>query len=455
MQKTIINPTSIKRFGADRSGSFAVITGAIAAVLMLSAGYAVNIAQLYNVKAKLGHALDAAVTSTARDLTTGEIEPKDARGMVEIFLKANGDPEATLGDKFVLDTLVVDQTAKTVEATAHVDVDLYFPLFQSGDTRRVGNISAAVYSDKEIEVAMMLDVTGSMSGQKIEDLKTAAKNAVDAFLLGQDPAKPRVRVSIVPFANAVNVGALATQSVFIEQSKKDREQAKGNEDPIMASAAAAKRVDNCATERKGDYQYSDAGPEVSMVNRDLFLTRFAKDSRTRACPLASVVPLTADTATLKESIKDFVADGGTGGHIGVQWTWYMLSENWGDVMRKSERPAKPDPKKVAKYAILMTDGEFNLSYFDADSVGDVYNDRGKEPTRTAAKRLCRKMRDQGIEVFTVGFKLDNHDAKDTMSDCASSDTSSIEHYYDTSTGDELNAAFLEIARNIERLALTK
>ena len=29
------------------------------------------------------------------------------------------------------------------------------------------------------------------------------------------------------------------------------------------------------------------------------------------------------------------------------------------------------------------------------------------------------------------------------------------HYFEASTGDELDAAFLEIARNIERLALTK
>ena len=42
-----------------------------------------------------------------------------------------------------------------------------------------------------------------------------------------------------------------------------------------------------------------------------------------------------------------------------------------------------------------------------------------------------------------------------MKNCANKDTSSIRHYYEASTGDELNQAFLEIAHNIERLAITK
>ena len=116
-----------------------VITGVLASVLMLSVGFAANVAQLYNVKSGLKNALDAAVTSTARDLTTGKIAPEDARGRVEIFLKANGDPEVSSGDRLVLDNLVVDQATKTVEATAHIDVDLFFPLFGVGETQRVGD----------------------------------------------------------------------------------------------------------------------------------------------------------------------------------------------------------------------------------------------------------------------------------------------------------------------------
>ncbi|WP_352574605.1 VWA domain-containing protein [Mesorhizobium sp. M0019] len=319
--------------------------------------------------------------------------------------------------------------------------------------QRVPASTTALYSDKQIEVAMMLDVTGSMAGQKIIDLRAAAANAVDSFLGGQDPSKPRVRVAIVPYANSVNAGTLAASSVYVETTASQRKQAPANDAVQYVSGFI--RPDNCATERKGTYQYSDAGPDVSMVNRDYLLSSFAWQTGTAACPIAALMPLTADATALKTVIKNFVASAGTAGHIGVQWTWYMLSENWGSVMKASERPAKMDPKKVAKIAILMTDGEFNLSYFDASTVSDVYNDAGKEPTRTAAKKLCAAMRDKGIEVFTIGFDLNETNAKATLQDCASPDTAKIKHFYQAANGTELNQAFQDIARNVEMLTVTK
>lgn len=440
-------------FARHSGGNFAVLFGFAASVLALVAGFSVNISQLYNARSSLQGVVDAAVTSTARDLTTGVIKEADANKSVQTFLDANSTAGILQADQIVLDRLIVDRTANTVRADAHVDVALFFPIFGTGDTKRVTASTTALYSDKTIEVAMMLDVTGSMAGQKIKDLQAAATNAVDSFLGNQDPTKPRVRVSIVPYANSVNAGAIAGSSVYVETGTNQRKQAPGN--TIAQPASASPRPDNCATERKGADQYSDAGPDSSMVNRDYLLSIFAANTRTAACPVAALLPLTADANALKNVIKDFVASGGTAGHIGVQWTWYMLSENWGSVMKASERPARMDPKKVGKYAILMTDGEFNLSYFDASTVGEVYNEAGKEPTRTAAKKLCAAMRNKGIEIFTIGFNLEEANAEATLQDCASTDSGFIKHFYRAANGAELDSAFQTIARNIETLALTK
>ncbi|QND68061.1 hypothetical protein HB777_31710 [Mesorhizobium loti] len=444
-------------FARHRGGNFAILFGLGAPVLLLAVGFSVNVTQLHNARSSLQGALDAAVTSTARDLTTGAIKQADADKSVQAFLDANSQAGILQADQIVLDKLTVNKGTKTVRADAHVDVALYFPIFDMGDMKRVTASTTALYSDKTIEVAMMLDVTGSMEGRKIKDLKAAASNAVDSFLgNNQDPTQPRVRVAIVPYANSVNAGALAASSVYVETDASQRKQAPGNTSAQLASAPV--RPDNCATERKGADQYSDAGPDSSMVNRDYLLSLFISSpqgGRTAACPVAAVVPLTANADTLKNVIKDFVASGGTAGHIGVQWTWYTLSENWRSVMKASERPARMDPKKVAKYAILMTDGEFNLSYFDATDVEDVYNNAGKEPTRTAAKTLCAAMRDKGIEIFTIGFDLTEPNAQATLQDCASADSGSIKHFYQAATGAELDNAFQAIARNIETLALTR
>ncbi|MGQ2908049.1 MAG: pilus assembly protein TadG-related protein [Aliihoeflea sp.] len=445
----------LTRFMSDRRGNFAILTGAALSMLAVGAGFGVNTAQLMNTKSALQNALDAAVASTARDLTTGVIAEADARASVEAFLIANGGGAFARDGAVTLETLTVDRTARTVAATAKANIDLAFPLFGAEKTRDVAATTAALYADRRIEVAMMLDVTGSMAGSKIRDLKTAAKNAVDSFLRNQRPGQERVRISIVPYANSVNAGTLAASSVYVERNAGERVQAPSN---IAPRAVSASRPDNCATERKGDFRYLDDGPDVSMVNRDFliddFIRRYDGNDARRTCPSVAVVPLTNDARALHAAIDGFNAVGGTGGHIGVQWTWYMLSERWANVLPAKSRPMKPSDD-VQKYAILMTDGEFNLSYFDARQTSEIYNGRGKATTRNEAKILCREMRAQGIEIFTIGFQLQDQNARETMSACASPDTGRIRHFYDTANGVELDAAFQDIASNIETLTLTK
>ncbi|MBX3583883.1 MAG: hypothetical protein KF810_18505 [Rhizobiaceae bacterium] len=449
-------------FRSDRSGSFAILTAMVGAVLALSAGFAVNLAQLYNVRAALRNSLDAAVTSTARDITTGVIDEKDAREWVERFLKVNGDPTIMDGERIVLDTLLVDKIAGTLDATAHVDVALYFPLFGADSERRVSAQSASLYSDKKIEVAMMLDVTDSMGGQKIKDLKAAASNAVDALTKNQNKANPRVRIALVPYSDGVNVGsALAKDVVFVEKSggwdlppPEDASKSEINSNTGTAS-------DTCATERKTvdlKADFSDDGPDsirtrkISGKSRD-YLAKVNRDDRLNACAKAVLKPLSADADALKKQINDFSVAGYTAGATGVQWTYYMLSEKWAPAIKKAglgDGPAKADPKEVAKIAILMTDGEFNTAH--ADVTGNVRSQGTK--SRSYAESLCDNMKKDGIEVFTIGFKLTNSDAKGVMKKCASPDTGAFKRYYETSSAEELNDAFMTIARNIEALVLT-
>ncbi|MEP9387473.1 TadE/TadG family type IV pilus assembly protein [Mesorhizobium sp. KR9-304] len=451
-------------FGGNRSGSFAIMTAAIMAVLALSAGYAVNIAQLYNVRSNLRQALDAAVTSTARDITTGIIEVDDARVWVELFLKANGDPSMMDGDRIVLDQLTVDKISGTVEASAHVDVAIYFPLFGASNERRVRGESAALYSDKKIEVAMMLDVTDSMSGSKISDLKDAASNAVDALTKGQNKANPRVRIALVPYSDGVNVGALAKDVVFVEKAG-----AWDLPPPIDAKKAeinanTGTQTDNCATERKDENlkaDFSDDAPDAKRTrningkDRDYY-AKVNRDDRLNSCAKAVLKPLSPDADALKKQIKGFSVAGYTAGAIGVQWTYYMLSEKWRPAIQKAglgDGPADADPKEVAKIAILMTDGEFNTAHADVSGDKNAVRKQNAK-SRSYAESLCENMKADGIEIFSIGFKLNSSEARNVLKNCASPDTGSLKRYYETSTGDELNDAFMTIARNIEALVLT-
>ena len=65
------------------------------------------------------------------------------------------------------------------------------------------------------------------------------------------------------------------------------------------------------------------------------------------------------------------------------------------------------------------------------------------------KSLCTNMKDDGIEVFTIGFDLDDRDMnKDergageiVLKNCSTKDALIGQHYFEASTGEELDAAF--------------
>jgi Flp pilus assembly protein TadG len=452
-------------FARDRRGNFAVMFGAVVTVLAVAVGFGVDTVQLFNAKAALRAAVDAAVTSTARDLTTGVIKPADADRMVNAFLSANGNGGLLSADGVVLDSLVVNQTAKTVEATAHVDVALFFPLFGMDKTRRVTNTSAAVYSDRSIEVAMMLDITGSMrktwTKDKIGDLQAAADFAVEELLKANiDGIKPRVRVAIVPYAEAVNAGKLAGTTVFVEKEGGSN-LPPAVDAPVQASASS--RPDNCATERKmpdGTADFTDFSPLTTRLNKQNkpYYAKVNRDDRLSVCPQAALIPLTADKQKLLDTIDAFRADGVTAGGIAAQWGYYMLSPNWRPAIRNADLgdgPADYDARKVAKVAILMTDGQFNTAF--ANVQGTPQMQQGAK-AREYAENICANMKTSGISIFTIGFDLpagEASEARGVLKDCASRDTGSMRHFYEVSTGPELKAAFAEIVRNTERLALTK
>lgn len=457
----------IGRFVGDRGGNFAVITGLTASVMAMGVGFGVNILQAYHLKSAMLTALDAAVTSTARDLTTGKVVEKDARALIQAFVQSNMPQSFDANGTLTLGEVVIDRTERTIQATLTSKVELAFPLF-SETSPTVAVTSAAIYSDKKLEVAMMLDITGSMDGQKIRDLRSAATNAVDLILDGQDKNNPRSRVAIVPYSESVNAGALASVAVYDETTRAGADLPPPIDAPILASARGP--IDSCATERKlanGSPDNGDDGPYTQRRDPQgkIYLARVNRDDRLGICPTARLTPLTADADALKRTIGSFRARGWTAGGVGAQWASYMLSPKWRGAIRDAglgKGPEDFNSQKVSKVAILMTDGQFNTAYAGVAQNTAVVGIQGNR-SRSNAEAICTNMKDNGIDVYTIGFDLNSPDmsaaerqqAKDVLKACASPDANNIRHYFEASTGSELDAAFKEIIRNAERLALTR
>ena len=259
------------RFRRDERGSYAVVFAVASTMLMGACAFGVNTAQLFNAHSALSNALDAAVTSTARDLTTGRIPMKDARKNVEAFLKTNlahGFADASIVS---LDTLSVDKVGKTVAATASVDVALVFPMPGMSQSKHVETETVASYSDRRIEVSMMLDVTGSMDGREDQGPEVGRE-------------KRRRHVPGVEHRSGEPARCVALALRQLRQRWRacgeERVRGDGRDRPDRAALGASlvklvsltPRPDNCATERKGSQAFTDASPAAAMVSRDLLLT---------------------------------------------------------------------------------------------------------------------------------------------------------------------------------------
>ena len=153
--------------------------------------------------------------------------------------------------------------------------------------------------------------------------------------------------------------------------------------------------------------------------------------------MPAIIPLTNHRADLDGffSIPDNQLIGGsTPGHLGHAWAWYMLSPNWNGVW-SDHAAAEYTDTSTKKYAIIMTDGEYNTQYSDVDSA-------------TQALALCQGMKDAGITVFTVGFGFAN-DAEGTaagnlLRQCASDNS----HFFFPYDGAALRTAFQQIGATI-------
>jgi hypothetical protein len=318
-----------------------------------------------------------------------------------------------------------------------------FGILGEAGTFPLSATAAASYgggADETVEVAMAFDVTGSMAGSKIAALKRAAEAGIDILLENSDG---RVRIAAVPYAAAVNVGP--ARSKFIYRDDGDPYAVPPAYDPArpVFVKGGKKERDACATERKGDWKApTAAGPETAMVNRDGRLPE-------HACPSAAIVPLTSDAGTLLDTVDGFTAGGTTAGHIGIQWAWYMLSSGWSASL--PEGSGAGEGESVHKYAVIMTDGEFNTAYAGTEDVDR--SDEARKNSAGMAVALCKAMRAQHIDVFTIGFGLNDQNARKMLQACASPAHDGMKFYYSVSTGNELVDVYKEIASTIKRLRL--
>ncbi len=162
----------------DTRGNVAMLFGMSLPVLLMIVAGGVDISRISTAKVGLQDALDAATLAAARSPYT---EAADIQRVGMDALKANLAAQPTMSlleneTTFVLvngSVVVADARVNVRTVIANIVLPPYGQIMD--DELPVGVHSEVTRSSKNIEVALVLDVTGSMAGSRMTALKAAAR----------------------------------------------------------------------------------------------------------------------------------------------------------------------------------------------------------------------------------------------------------------------------------------
>ncbi|WP_037075110.1 TadE/TadG family type IV pilus assembly protein [Rhizobium sp. PDO1-076] len=388
MTKTNRQHTLLARLLGDRSGNFGMMTAIILPVALATAGVAMDLNKMVQIRAALQDSADAATLAAASALAADGITDEAAIELAKKFMAAqfsniNGESGSDI-DGAEDDT--VDKNAiGSVERNTTTESGKTFDVTLSGYYNMPTNgLTALLGWDK-----VKLSVTSTSRST------TESKNALSMYLVLD------------------RSGSMAEDTSTVNAATPTYDCGKYNKKGNWVSKTCTKyytkieslklAVANLTT------QLNTADPENKYV-RTAAVSYEAK----------MYTPVSFDWGTTHTLtyVQKLVADGGTDSSD-------AMARAYSDIIKSTEVDAhksKNGHKTPGKFIVFMTDGDNNYSIADTETL-----------------ETCTSAKAAGVEIFTVAFMAPSR-GQALLGKCAT-DTS---HYYDASNAAELVAAFKEI-----------
>jgi len=464
----------LRQFGTAEDGAMAFFTLVMLTVLLIAGGMAVDLMRFEAERTRLQNTADNAVLAAAS-------------------LTQVRDPEEVVMDHFTAAGLghTVDHVDvqeginfRNVRVAASGLTRNYFLRLVGIDSFVVPGASAAEERIPNVEVSMVLDISGSMrftdksNVPQIEFLRVAGRNFAERMMAGE--RDELVSISIVPYAGSVNPG----RRVF-----------------DLLGGVSTHDHSSCMELNATDFTHSGLPSVGNYVQVPHFMNWAIAWNFMQWgwCPAeggagqfgATIQYFRGDIDDVADFIDDVPLHDGTGTHYGMRWGLALLdpSSRWltqtlaadGTVpQRFADRPADWDDPETLKVLILMTDGEITdqirprfpanpyvhngapinhvMELQIQNSNRNLYcNGQTCTVTRTNRStnvnrfyQACDLAKDNGIIVYTIAFNTTSAAAANEMRNCASSPA----HYFNV-LNEELNEAFQAIAGSIQMLRLTE
>jgi Flp pilus assembly protein TadG len=407
------------RFLHDRRASIVPMLALALVPLVGAVAAAVDYSRANAVRTAMRSALDSAALMLSKDAQTLTIPDLGTRA-TGYFTALFTQPEAS-NVKVRPEMTSPQEGSFLLTLTASASVNTTFTRVLGQSAIEVAASTEVVWGIRKLELALVLDNTGSMaSSGKMEALKTAAHTLL---LTLQTAAKTPgdVKVSIVPFDTTVNVGSSYKAEPWFDWTYLD---CNGSLAGTGCGPTPADLWNGCVMDRTQSYDIQDTPPSAAAA-----ATLYPA---VQCGSLAAAMPLTYDWIALNTRIDAMTPAGSTNTTIGLVWGWHALTAN--APFTEGSAP-QPDREKVI---VLLTDGENTKNRWTTSS--------NSIDGRT--ERVCANIKAANIKIYTV--RVINGDAA-LLRGCASKP----DMYYDVLQASQLNNAFSAIAQNLANLRIVK
>lgn len=483
----------LRAFGRDQRGNAAVIFCFCAVPLAAGAGLAIDTMLAYSVEDQLQKSLDAAGLAAGRTALPEDVEA-DARSYFNTNFNAGPRLASMSADDLDIE---VSEVGDELVLSATAVMPTHFMRLFGQDTVTVAATTRISREIRQMELALVLDNTGSMWGTPFDTMQAAAKEMVD-IVYGQVDTNPNLFVAVVPFVATVNIGNWRSNWLVVGDP------ARGPGNPY-----APLTWKGCVMARTGGLDQTDDPPSVQGFRSFLYPDASDNDWGSPRSPRTderlnarndaygpnlgcgpAILPLVQSKATVQAALDGMGpwSRGGTSGNEGLAWGWRVLSPRWRGLWGGATPNARPldyDAVDTDKVVVMLTDGnnevydwacqwKAGVSSPDCSKTyngpnGSDYTAFGRlndasfmGPGKTKAQgvtewnnrmsAICTRMKSEDIIIYTITFGSTPVAATQTLyRNCASRP----EFYYHSPNNTTLRTVFRTIGVQLSNLRIAQ
>lgn len=383
----------LDRFRHEEDGAVVAFTLYMFLVFMLMAGIGIDTMRHEMQRTRLAAVADAASLAGAAAPTTAA-----AKAVVEDYFAKIGLEDSL--EEFGEDDVKITLNTSKVTVNTSVDVDTYLMRIMGIETLSAEADSTAEKRVPKLEIALVLDVSGSMRGDKLTNLKTAAKKFVTTILNSADPGS--AVISIVPFSFGVTPPDDVYDALTVDETHQYSTCLVFDADDFGDTA-----INPDTTYAQQIYtSYYDVSGDFNRLNSDW-----------RSCytdDYFRFLPYSISETALHAKIESLQADGNTSGHLGIKWGAALLDPAFDDVAAVvaptlSNIPAEYNELATQKVIVMMGDGKNTSSYYFNDPNGlldmDTTNIHTQPDYRGPGSDLWRV--EYTTDVFDYAYRIRN------------------------------------------------